>query len=122
MGDQEITKSFQMATANQLSLEILLSCPINLDINRNGGIVLPIVAAESRWFAVEMLIEAKADLNSKDNKGCTALHWAARKGQSDIVDVLLKSKADVNYKCHEGMTPLDYAQESNHKEVIKMLK
>ncbi len=43
-----------------------------------------------------------ADPNKKDNKGITALHLAAYKGQDDNVEILLKHKADPNMKDMAG--------------------
>jgi len=47
---------------------------------------------------VELLLKHGADPNQADEKGITALHLSAYKGQDDNVEILLKYKADPNKK------------------------
>jgi ankyrin repeat protein len=53
-----------------------------------------------------LLISRGADLNHKDIKGDTALHFAAYKGNLAIVKLLLEAKAEVNAADGKGDTPL----------------
>ena len=52
------------------------------------------------------LIEAGADVNSKDSYGVTALMFAAISGQAEIMQRLIKKGADVNAKDIDGRTAL----------------
>ena len=47
-----------------------------------------------------------ADVNAKDEDGWTALMYAARNPNSEIMSALLKSGADVNAGTNEGYTAL----------------
>ena len=47
---------------------------------------------------VELLLKHGADPSQADEKGITALHLSAYKGQDDNVEILLKYKADPNKK------------------------
>lgn len=47
---------------------------------------------------VELLLKQGADPNQADEKGITALHLSAYKGQDDNVEILLKYKANPNQK------------------------
>ena len=60
---------------------------------------------------VGRLIEAKADVNSKDIYGRTPLHLAAAYGHERVAVRLLEAKADVNSKNDGGRTPLQYARD-----------
>ncbi len=47
---------------------------------------------------VELLLKHGSDPNQADDKGITALHLSAYKGQDDNVEILLKYKVDPNKK------------------------
>ncbi|CAH1131548.1 unnamed protein product [Ceutorhynchus assimilis] len=60
-------------------------------------------------------------VNLKDNKGKTALNWAAGKGYKELVICLLEAKADVNYKEPDGRTALVGASMGGYEDIIKLL-
>ena len=59
--------------------------------------------------SLKLLIKAGGDVNSKDSRGLTALHEAARWGWNDVVQFLVESGADLNAKDNRGNTPIDSA-------------
>ena len=58
---------------------------------------------------LKTLIQGNEDLNARDNRGDTALHWAARKGLRDGVISLLEAGADFYLGNYEGKRPIDVA-------------
>ncbi|MBQ6002370.1 MAG: ankyrin repeat domain-containing protein, partial [Synergistaceae bacterium] len=55
---------------------------------------------------VEEAIINGANVNAKDNKGYTALMWAAEKGHTEIAEMLINHGADVNAENNSGFTAL----------------
>ena len=54
--------------------------------------------------------------------GYTALHWAAKHGNLDLVKLLAGNyQVDVNVKSHGGYTPLHLACQFGHQEVFDIL-
>ena len=71
---------------------------------------------------VKLLLESKADVDSKDNNNQTPLSWAAQNGHEAVVKLLLESKADVDSKDNNNKTPLWWAAENRHEAVVKLLR
>jgi len=59
--------------------------------------------------SLTLLIKAGGDVNSKDSRGLTPLHEAARWGWNDVVAFLVQNGADLNAKDNRGLTPIDSA-------------
>ena len=57
---------------------------------------LPCTAAESNSHELaRVLVEYNADVNTKDNNGWTALHWAVENNSNDIARVLVEHNAEI---------------------------
>ena len=65
-------------------------------------------------------IEA-GDLDAAGMGGMTAMHWAAKNGDAEIVDLLLEAGADVNTRNKVGKTPVGIAAESGMLAALEML-
>ena len=61
---------------------------------------------EGHKEVVNLLLKNKADVNLKDNFGCTALYIATKVGDRELVEVLLKNNADANIQSDTGNSPL----------------
>jgi ankyrin repeat protein len=70
---------------------------------------------------VKLLLEHGADVNSADDKGETALHVVAGRGDLAKAKVLLDFKADVNATSDSGLTPLLYALSTQHDSMCEFL-
>ena len=62
-----------------------------------------------------MIIKHKADLECADDKGLTALHYAAMFRYERLVELLIKSGANVSKQDKEGNTAIYYAADNNLK-------
>ncbi len=64
---------------------------------------------------------SKHYLNTRDEGGMTALHWACRAGNETLTKVLLEAGANPNKPDSDGHTPLDIASRSNSSELTILL-
>eukprot|EP01025_Chloroclados_australasicus_P014248 TRINITY_DN16675_c0_g2_i1.p1 TRINITY_DN16675_c0_g2~~TRINITY_DN16675_c0_g2_i1.p1 ORF type:complete len:394 (-),score=38.50 TRINITY_DN16675_c0_g2_i1:239-1420(-) len=89
-------------------LQIILRSP-KVDVNVNDKLQRsPIIAAAHAkdLEAIEMLLQAGCDMNFRDRRGRTALHWCALNLKSRIVQKLCEYGADANRQDKKGWTPL----------------
>jgi ankyrin repeat protein len=59
--------------------------------------------------AIQLCLDAGADINAANGQGQTALHAAALKGYDQVVQFLADHGANLNAKDKQGKTPLDAA-------------
>ena len=78
---------------------------INAKDAMSGSTPLITAATFDKKEIAKALIDAKADLNLKNNDGATALHVAAFFCRVEIAQLLLDAKADKNLKNNFGATP-----------------
>ena len=62
-----------------------------------------------------------ADVNSRDNKGRTALMNAAMGGYDNVVEFLLSKGADPKIEDNDGFTAMSHANKHGHKHTVRFL-
>jgi len=67
------------------------------------------------------LLQQKADVNTPQNDGTTALHWAVRADDLETADLLLKAGAKVATANREGATPMQLAALNGSARMIERL-
>lgn len=60
-------------------------------------------------------------LNAVDDDGLGLIHWAADRGNTEILQFLLNSGVDINLVDPDGQTALHYASSCGHLECVKLL-
>jgi truncated hemoglobin YjbI len=79
-------------------------------------------AAPGGGDVVRALVQAGAQVNERSEaKRCTALHMAARRGNTEIAEALLDCGADVNARDKAGDTPLQRARNCRKPAVASLL-
>lgn len=105
-------------------VRMLLSAGAKVDCRSAEG-ETPLIRAV-RGYAdatiVELLIDAKADVNARDKQGSSALHEAADNGDPAVVNLLLRNGADPNAVDGDGARPVDRADAKEHPEVKELLR
>lgn len=71
--------------------------------------------------ATQLMLERGADIRARDDKGRTALMYAARYGNADIVRRLLEADAEIETTDTAGRTALMYAAEDGQADVVELL-
>lgn len=62
------------------------------------------------------------DVNTVDSEGLGLIHWAADRGNSDIIRFLVcEMKADIEMRDSDGQTAVHYAASCGHKDVLQFL-
>lgn len=67
------------------------------------------------------LLDKGADVNGRNDRGCTALHMAAKRGLVEMCTLLLDRGASVLARSPKGLGPLHYAVRSGSVEVCEVL-
>jgi ankyrin repeat protein len=112
-----------VALAKNEIAEYLISEGADINFKSSTGKTPLIYAAIEKGTVdtIKLLIYKKADLESRNIWGATALHFAAMKGKLDIVRLLLENKANLNCRLNDGGTPLHLASEYGKVDVMKIL-
>jgi ankyrin repeat protein len=86
-----------------------------------GGELLLDACLEGNISEVRYLLRNGHHIESKDNKGITALHYAIMGGHLDIVELLISRGANKEAKDHRGQTPLHSSCNKKEYDIAKLL-
>uniref|UniRef100_A0A6S8HTR1 histone deacetylase n=1 Tax=Amphora coffeiformis TaxID=265554 RepID=A0A6S8HTR1_9STRA len=62
----------------------------------------------------KLLIQSGADVSVVDRNGNTALHWAARAGDREVVEILLRKSCPLEGRNKDGETPLHWGMRAGN--------
>jgi ankyrin repeat protein/mono/diheme cytochrome c family protein len=87
------------------------------------GADVPLVQAVRRGdvASVREMLKAKADANSAEPDGTTALHWAAQRENVEMVDLLIRAGARVAATNRYGVTALSLACTTGNAAIVERL-
>ena len=89
--------------------------------NDEGITPLYFAVMRNNLFITELLLEAGADADKKDNHGNAPLHLAARNENEHIIKKLLEHGANVNVRTERGETALIAAAKTGNNYVVAEL-
>ncbi len=70
------------------------------------------------YETIEILLNTTIDINHQNSQGETALHWAARVGDLEIIQTLLDFDADPAIPDYTGRTIIDHAKNSRNARLV----
>eukprot|EP00039_Didymoeca_costata_P000892 m.47825 g.47825 ORF g.47825 m.47825 type:complete len:934 (+) comp10535_c0_seq1:335-3136(+) len=114
-------KGSQSGDINSVKKALSSGASIDSVDEETGCAALHIAAAHGKSEVLELLIESKASIDSKNSSKATALHCAALNGQAKITRLLISKGADANARDINCCTPLLLAAYYGHTSVAKVL-
>jgi ankyrin repeat protein len=100
------------ADVNRGNQSLLAAC--------QGGVGKPF-SAQDRVAILGLLLDRGANIEMKDERGYTALMWAAARGESEVGLFLLERGANPKVKSKDGETALDLAKRSKSRALVSRL-
>jgi len=74
-----------------------------------------------RVTTIGLIGKGTEDVNAKLPDGTSALHWAVRSDDSELVALLIRAKADTNAADPDGVTPLSLACANSNADIVRKL-
>jgi ankyrin repeat protein len=95
-------------------------------VNNDGETPLIAAVKSKNGGIIDVLLKAGCNVNqcaeeAGNTKGYTALHFASRAGDIDMINQLLKAKADIHRRSADGWTPLHCSVFSGHVRASELL-
>ena len=115
------------ADSNSVNLLIANGADMNTKEDEEGETPLHDAARRGKIEVVQLLFEAGANVNVKDDRDRTPLHTILDISRSkyrlskDMAELLLGKGVDVNLKDKDGRTPLHLAAESADGDIVELL-
>lgn len=94
----------------------------DINVISDTGTALMAAVFKNDIRITKMLLDFNADVNITDANGTTALHYATRLSNEDLVKLLVAYGADLNLKDIKGFSALDYALQNKNNLIIELLK
>jgi len=86
-----------------------------------GDLSLVDAAKDGNRDAVRLLLTRRVDANAREEDGTTALHWAVRVNDGDMVAALIRGGARAQVVNRYGVTPLSLAATNGSAPIIEAL-
>ena len=105
---QESSQSQNDAVHDEPATSVQKELDVPAHRHRNTDLWLSCLAQDRKWLQ-RLLVDDEIDIDTRDDAGKTALHWAAEDGLLDAVLMLTEHGANINTKDKSGDTPLHLA-------------
>lgn len=95
------------------------------DVNQHdavGSTPLDYAADHDKYDAAKLLVEMRTRVNDQNKNGMTALMFAAKTGDIQLVHMLLDGGANPNILDYTGRDAAGWAIESHRQPVVQLLK
>ncbi|KAF5026384.1 hypothetical protein F66182_1512 [Fusarium sp. NRRL 66182] len=117
-GEHELAMAAEMG--HEELLRYLSHCKIRMDQKLNSGGETAIIMAAKRGDST-MTRQLLDTVDTQDDLGRTALHWASDFGFKFLVDILANAGADLDARCSRNETPFLKAVKGGHVSIARFL-
>jgi len=121
MNDMAVHMNRQRWSRFRVGLLAVVLAIIGADISDAAGVDAATAAQKRDIGALRALVQGKADVNTAQPDGTTALHWAVVWNNQDAVTLLLRAGANANARNRFGATPLSEAVTSGSTAMVEAL-
>jgi ankyrin repeat protein len=83
---------------------------------------LEVWARSGKLAEVKRALIDGVDVNAKDEKGMTALHYAVLRAEIRVVNLLLVAGADIEAKSAAGETPIELAARLKESVLVRLMR
>ena len=98
--------------------KLFSTADLNVRASQHGQTALMLAVSHGRLDMVDLLLEAGADVNIRDEDGSTALMCAAEHGHMEIVKLLMRHPdININATDNDGLSALSVAMEAGHRDI-----
>ena len=106
-------------TEEMFSTLLQAGAEINQGANYQDGFrVLHLIADCGFTNILRIILRYKIDINIRDNRGYTPLHWAVTRERTDTIKLLISSGADVNAEDEDGISPISCTINEEIKKIL----
>ena len=110
-------------SGNAEAVKRLIEGGLNVNVLREGVTPLMLASSVGQVGVAEVLLEAGANVNERNDEGQSALHKAAfDQPGTDIVDLLLRSGSAFDATDGSGRTALQLAGEKGHRDIVRLIQ
>ena len=112
-----------LAAENGLSeiLKLLLDNGANeLAVDSVGTTMLHAAASAGQLACIDLLVK-RVNVDEKDKRGDTALHWSCARGNMDVIKKLIEHGASINMKNNNAATAIYNACYNGHNTAVDFL-
>ena len=104
------------------SVDALLSSGVDVNCERMGDSAIHQACLMGHLNVLEVLLKYNANEDQLNSDYRTALMYASKEGNTEIVRRLLKTEADYSFKDEDGLTAPMLAQLFDHDEIVDLFK
>ena len=113
---------FKMFFWTQICITVYM-CSLFICYTKTGRSALMVACLQNKTKAVQLLLDAGADISMNDNQGKTVLHFAVSESNIDLIQQLILRGVKIDIKDNCGRTPLiQSCMKGNHQTTEALLQ
>lgn len=123
MNDESFTALHYAAYRGHLEIvDYLIDKGADFKQRTKRGMTLLHLAAQGKQVKMFLRFQNTLQINARDEKNSTPLHWAAYIGSDTVVDyILAQQNSELNVMDSDGQTPLHLACMYGNSHIVKKL-